>query len=178
MLGAQSIPDAAFAPAPTGSRVRLKITLSAVIAVLAAIVLAVLVLRDPHAPHAMVAVGGVTPIALAAVLWAARIRRYRLAGDELLVELRFRTVRFPLAGLIGAATDRDAMHHAFKIFGNDGLGAFSGRFRSKHLGSFRAYLTDTERAVVLRWPDRCIVVSPEQPSYFVEAVRKRAGLQS
>jgi hypothetical protein len=113
---------------------------------------------------------------MAAVLWASLIRRYRLAGEELLVERRLRTVRIPLAGLISASIDRDAMRHAWKMYGNDGLGAFSGRFRSRRLGAFRAYLTDAERAVVLRWPDRCVVISPEQPSYFLEAVRKRAGL--
>ena len=176
MSAAQFIPDASFAPAPAGFRVRLAILLSAVIAVLAGVVLTVMVLRDPHAPRAMVAAGGVTPITLAAVLWAARIRRYRLAGDELLIEFRFRTVRFPLAGLIDATPDREAMRRAWKVFGNDGLGVISGRFRSKHLGAFRAYLTDAEHAVVMRWPDRCLVISPDQHSYFVEAVRKRAGL--
>jgi hypothetical protein len=62
------------------------------------------------------------------------------------------------------------------MVGNDGLGAISGRFRSKRLGWFRAYVTDGERAVVLRWPDRCVVISPDQPSWFIETVRKRAGL--
>jgi hypothetical protein len=176
MSAAQYLPDAEFAPAPAGARVRLKIILSAMIAVLAGITLAVMVLRDHHAPRAMVAAGGLTPIALAVFLWAARIRRYRLAGEELVVELRLRSVRFPLAGLASADADRDALHHAWKVFGNDGLGAFSGRFRSKRLGNFRAYLTDTERAVVLRWPGRCLVISPDQPTYFLEAVRKRAGL--
>ena len=71
---------------------------------------------------------------------------------------------------------RQPMRHAWKLYGNDGLGAYSGRFRSRRLGAFRAYLSDAERAVVLRWPDRCVVISPEQPSYFLEAVRKRAGL--
>jgi len=60
--------------------------------------------------------------------------------------------------------------------GNNGLGAIVGRFRSKRLGASRVFLTDAEHAVVMRWPDRCLVISPDQHSYFVEAVRKRAGL--
>jgi hypothetical protein len=170
------LPDASFAPALAGTRVRFGILLSAVISVLAGGVLVVLVLRDPHAPRAVLALAGAAPAMLAAVLWASRIQRYRLSGEELLVELRFRTVRFPLAGLISASIDPEAMRHAWKLYGNDGLGAYSGRFRSRRLGAFRAYLSDAERAVVLRWPDRCVVISPEQPSYFLEAVRKRAGL--
>ena len=71
--------------------------------VLAVVVLTVMALRDPHAPRAVVACAGVGPVVMAAVLWAARIRRYRLAGDELLVELRFRAARFPLAGLVSAS---------------------------------------------------------------------------
>ena len=37
-------------------------------------------------------------------------------------------------------------------------------------------LTDAEHAVVLRWPDRCLVVSPQQHAFFAEADGKRAGL--
>ena len=87
-------------------------------------------------------------------------------------------MRFPLAGLVGATVDREAMRGAWKLYGNDGLGAVSGRYRSKRLGPFRAYLTDVEHAVVLRWSAGCVVISPQQHSYFVEAVRKRAGLSS
>ena len=85
-------------------------------------------------------------------------------------------MRFPLAGLVSASPDREALRGAWKMRGNDGLGAVAGRFRSKRLGAFRAYLTDAEHAVVLRWPDRCVVISPEQHSWFIETVRKRAGL--
>ena len=176
MSATQYIPDSSFAPAPAGFRVRLKTMLVGVIAVAAGVVLAVMVLQDPHAPGAMVAAGGVSPVALAIALWTAHIRRYRLTGDELLVEFRFRTVRLSLTCLGGAEADRDAMRRAWKVWGNDGVGAYSGRFRSRRLGRFRAYLTDADRAVVLRWPDRCVVISPDQPSYFLEAVRKRAGL--
>ena len=45
--------------------------------------------------------------------------------------------------------------------------------RSRKLGKFRAYVSDPDCAVVLRWPDRCLVVSPAQPSEFTDAVRAR-----
>ena len=99
-----------------------------------------------------------------------------MVDDELRIELPFRTVRISLAGLQSATPDRDALRHKFKIAGNDGLGSISGRFRSRHLGPFRAYVSDGDHAVVLRWPDRCLVISPQQHSVFVEVVRKRAGL--
>lgn len=178
MPGTRFIPDVEFAPAPAGDRVRLATLVSAVVAALATVVLVVLMARDPTVPRPMLALAGIAPAAIALGWLKSRIRRYKLVQSELMVEFRFRSVHISLAGLTSATVDREAMRRAWKLFGNDGLGAISGRFRSKRLGAFRAYLTDTERAVVLRWPDRCIVVSPEQPSCFVEAVRKRAGLQS
>jgi hypothetical protein len=176
MSAAQYLPDAEFAPAPAGARVRLATLLSIVAGLLASAAAVVLIWRDPHAPRLMIAVVGIPPAAMFLYWRAARIRRYRLVGNELLVERAFRTVRCPLDSLLSVTPDREAMRRARKIYGNDGLGAISGRFRSKRLGPFRAYLTDAERAVVLRWPGRCLVISPDQPTYFLEAVRKRAGL--
>ena len=82
-------------------------------------------------------------------------------------------MRLPLAGLVAVETDREALRGAWKIFGNDGLGAYAGRFWSRKLGRFRAYVSDPNCAVLLRWPDRCLVVSPAQPGEFADAVRAR-----
>ena len=120
---------------------------------------------------------GIAPAVVAALWFSARIRRYRLVGGELQIEMPLRTVRFPLEELNDVTPDREALRGARKIVGNNGLGSINGRFRSKHLGPFRAYVTDRDHAVVLRWPDRCLVISPQQPSLFVETVRQRAGLR-
>ncbi len=177
MSATQYIPDAEFAPAPTGTRVRLATLVSAVVVLFATTVAFVLIVRDHNPPPGLV-VGaiGVIPIGFGLGWLTARIRRYRLVGDELRIALQYRTLRFPLAGLVSAAADREAMRGAWKVYGDGGLAAISGRYRSKRLGSFRAYLTDSEHAVVLRWPDRCLVISPQQHSFFVETVCKRAGL--
>jgi hypothetical protein len=177
MAAAQYLPDAEFAPAPAGARVRLATMLSSVVVVLAIVAAVVLMARDRHPPPRPVfGAVAVIPVAFALAVFAGRMRRYRLVGGELRMEFLFRTVRFPLAGLVSATADREAMRHAWRMYGNDGLGGISGRFRSKRLGFFRAYLTDPEHAVVLRWPGRCLVISPDHPSSFIEAVRKRAGL--
>jgi hypothetical protein len=170
------VPDAEFAAAPAGARVRLATLVSAVLVLFGAVAVAFMMLRDPHVPRPMLAIVGVIPCSAIITWWTARIRRYRLAGDELLVELPFRTVKIPLAGLTSVAQDREAMRRAWKVYGNGGLGAYSGRFRNKRLGPFRAFLTDADHAVVLRWPDRCLVISPGQDYTFVETVRKRTGL--
>ena len=171
------IPDAEFAPAPIGTRVRMMTLLSIVSAVVITAVVPVLMLQERRPPPWPVfLMTGIAPAVVAAIWFTARIRRYRVVEAVLQVELPFRTVRFPLEGLNDVTPDREALRGARKIIGNDGLRAISGRFRSRHLGAFRAYVTDAEHAVVLRWPDRCVVISPDQHSWFVETVRKRAGL--
>jgi len=177
MPPARFIPDVEFAPAPIGTRVRMMTLLSIVSVVVAATVVLVLMLETSHPPPWPVfLMTGIAPAVVAAIWFTAHIRRYRVVEAELQVELPLRTVRFPLEGLKDVTPDREALRGARKIIGNDGLRAISGRFRSRHLGAFRAYVTDAEHAVVLRWPDRCVVISPDQPSWFIETVRKRAGL--
>lgn len=107
----------------------------------------------------------------------SQVRSYRVTADELVVVRRNRQNRFPLAGLQSVEADRAAMERSSKIFGNDGLGAITGRFRNSKLGAYEALATDGDRAVVLRWPDRCLVVSPERPEDFVAELRARAGLR-
>jgi len=177
MTASRYEPDAVFEPASAGTRVRLGTMLALVMGALVPLVLLVVILKERRPPHWLAFIApGIAPAVLAAVWSTSRIRRYRVTGGELRVELPLRTVRFPLAGLVSAVPDRTALRGARKIAGNDGLGAVTGRFRSRQLGRFRAYLTDVEHAVVLRWPDRCLVISPQHHSLFVEAVRRRAGL--
>ena len=177
MIHGRYVPEAEFAPAALGTRGRITTSIVAATFLIALAVTTVLSLtRRPALPWQVFIACGVALPAYAAVWYGTRVRRYRLTEDELLVERAFRTVRFPLAGLKEATHDRDAMRGAWKIRGNDGVGAISGRFWSKRLGRFNAYLSDQERAVVLRWPDRCVVISPDRHSVFIETVRKRAGL--
>jgi hypothetical protein len=171
------LPDAVFDPAPAGTWVRL-VTVGTFVVVVAIMAAAVTrMLFEPHPPPWPVVVSlGVAPALVVAFGFAASLQRYRIAGMKLQIERRFGKVRFSLEGLQSALPDREALRGAGKIVGNDGLRAVAGRFRSKRLGRFHAYVTDNEHAVVLRWPDRCLVISPQQHSLFGETVRKRAGL--
>jgi Zn-dependent protease with chaperone function len=117
-------------------------------------------------------VGGV----LYSVWWYSRILGYRLEAGELVVLRPNREKRIALAGLVAAEADPQAMDWSIKVWGNDGLGAVTGRFRNRRLGPYEALVTDRERAVVLRWPERCLVVSPDRPDDFVRQLRHGAGL--
>jgi hypothetical protein len=173
MPGPRYQPDRDFAPAPLGGRVRFITWLCvALIVVVDATIAAVLLLeRNPPWPVWPGLILG--PAIIGAVWHGALVRRYRLREDEIVVERAWLTTRLPLTGLATVEADRDALRGARKIMGNDGLGAYAGRFRSQKLGNFRAYVSDPGCAVVLRWPDRCLVVSPAQPGEFTDAVRAR-----
>ena len=173
MPGPRYLPDRDFTPAPQGGRVRFItwLCIASVVVVDAMIATVLLLERDPPWPVWPSLLIG--PAIIAAVWYGALIRRYRLLGDEIVIERRWLTVHLPLAGLTVVETDREALRGAWKLWGNDGLGAYAGRFRSRKLRNFRAYVSDPDCAVVLRWPDRCLVVSPAQPGEFIDAVRAR-----
>jgi hypothetical protein len=64
------------------------------------------------------------------------------------------------------------MDRSIRISGNGGLFVFCGLFRNSKLGVYRAFCTDASHAVVLRFPDRTIVVTPAQPEKFVNAIKE------
>ena len=98
------------------------------------------------------------------------VRGYELTRKELLVRRLLWTTRFSLEDLAAARADPDAMKRAWKTMGNGGYFGWTGHFRSKRLGSFRALLTDPSRAVVLEFRNFKLVVSPEDPGAFVRAL--------
>ena len=174
MPGPHHLPDRDFAPAPLGGRVRLMTWLTVVLVVtIDAVIVAQLLLERRPPPWPVWPILFSTPAIVVVIWYGALVRRYRLLGGEIVIERAWLTMRLPLAGLVAVETDREALRGAWKVFGNDGLGAYAGRFRSKKLGNFRAYVSDSECAVVLRWPGRCLVVSPAQPGEFIDAVRAR-----
>lgn len=81
--------------------------------------------------------------------------------------------RIPLAAIQSAGLDARACEGAMKTLGNDGLFAMHGRFRSKRLGKFQAYVTDPRNSVVLRLPGDIVVVSPENPRQFLRELNRR-----
>ncbi|MBI4914486.1 MAG: hypothetical protein HY825_01440 [Acidobacteria bacterium] len=108
-------------------------------------------------------------IALVAALFV--VVAYDVDGTELGVQRLLWSTRIPLTGIAAAWHDPNAMKCSLRLFGNGGLYSITGLFRSKALGSYRAYVTDPGRAVVLRLPDRTVVVSPDDPGAFLEGLR-------
>ena len=61
-------------------------------------------------------------------------------------------------------------------FAGNGLFAITGWFRNRKLGLFRAFATAPRHSVVLRFDDRTLVISPEDPERFVRLMHDRYRL--
>jgi hypothetical protein len=109
---------------------------------------------------------------MAMVLGAAlfTIRGYTIERDSILVHRLLWATRLSRTGLQSATFDPSLISGGIRVFGNGGFFSFSGWFRNKHLGTYRAYITDPARAVVLKYGDRVVVVSPDDPERFASAV--------
>lgn len=102
------------------------------------------------------------------------VRGYEVHGRDLLVQRLLWATRVPLDGLDAAWQDPEAMARSIRVFGNSGLFAVTGIYRSRTLGTYRAFVTDRKLAVVLRTrAKKSIVVSPERPEAFLTALKGR-----
>jgi hypothetical protein len=103
------------------------------------------------------------------------VRGYQLQGRCLLIKRLFWSTKIPLDGLVSATSDSRAMRGSIRTFGNGGLYSISGWYWSRRLGAYRAFVTDMNRTVVLRFQNRTIVISPAEPDSFVAAVAEIIG---
>ena len=107
-------------------------------------------------------------ILLIALLYV--VTGYDLEGTELRVRRLLWPTRVPLDGLARAWHDPQALKCSIRLFGNGGLYSVTGIFQSRHLGRYRAFVTDPARAVVLKLPKRTVVISPADPAAFLTLV--------
>lgn len=112
------------------------------------------------------------PMVLLAGCALFTVRGYEVADGWLNVRRLLWVTRIPLHTLTDAEWRQGAFGWAWRTCGNGGLYSFTGWYHQKPLGSFRALATRTTDAVILKFSDRKpIVVTPEDPAAFVEAVR-------
>ena len=117
------------------------------------------------------ATGGVL-LALAIGAAAYGVWGYSVDEDQIKVLRLGWATRFDLADLEDVRVEPGAMMGSIRTFGNGGLFGLIGRFHNGILGSYRAYATNTENTVVLDFGSQRIVVTPNDPHGFVEAVRR------
>jgi hypothetical protein len=98
------------------------------------------------------------------------VRGYELAPGELRIQRLFWQTRWPLDTGTRARVRPHAMKGSWRTWGNGGVFAFSGHFSGSGLGRYRAFVIDPSRTVVLETAKGIVVVSPDRPEEFVEAV--------
>jgi hypothetical protein len=96
------------------------------------------------------------------------IRSYEITDDAILIRRLFWTTRLDRSGLKSAVVIPKAMRKSLRTCGNGGVFSFTGWYWNKTLGSYRAFVTDMNRTVVLRFEKRTVVVSPDEPEEFVK----------
>jgi hypothetical protein len=105
------------------------------------------------------------------------VRGYVLTDSHIEVRrLRWATL-LPLAGLDAVTGEPQGLRGSLRLFGNGGLFAISGWFWNRRIGRFRAYATDPQRAVLLRYRDGAkVVLTPHDVQHFIVQVRRLAHL--
>jgi hypothetical protein len=102
------------------------------------------------------------------------VRSYAIEPNVLAIRRLLWTTRLPLAGLQSAEVSPNVMRGSLRLFGNGGMFSITGLFRNRALGNYRAFVTDLTKTVVLRFPKRTVVVSPENPERFVGDISRFA----
>jgi hypothetical protein len=146
------------------------VVMTCVTVALAALVVAVAIFVPVGPPLLGVALL-VAAVGLVAAGLAGRVRGYTLSEDVVTVRRGLWNTRLPLAGLRSVTGDIEAMRNAIRLLIIDGVFSFTGRYWSMKLGWFRALATDPNRAVVLRYPNRTVVITPHDPQHFIMRAR-------
>lgn len=115
--------------------------------------------------------GGAIPLAILAVAARFAVRGYTVTDVSIRVHRPGWSSTLPLDQLESATVSPYAMRRSRRELANGGLFSYTGGFHNAELGSYRAFVTDHARTVVLRFPvraagDRVVVLSPDNPEAF------------
>ena len=94
------------------------------------------------------------------------IRGYTVTPEAIMVHRPVWSTRVPLAGLQSARREWQSPWRGIRI-GNGGFFSFTGWRWSPGLGFYRVFATNAADRVVLRYPNRTVVVSPSAPEDFI-----------
>jgi hypothetical protein len=104
-----------------------------------------------------------------------KIRGYELTPSYLVIKYGFSGRKIPLADIREVSVQPNALGGSRREAANGGLWSFLGSFYSPRLGQFRGYVSDPRNTVVITLPEQTIVISPDDPNRFMQAVKKQKG---
>jgi hypothetical protein len=114
----------------------------------------------------------VMPLAILIIAAFFTIRGYILTPQALFIQRLGWKSKLDLTNLVSAEVDPTAMDKSIRTCGNGGIFCFAGTFYNKKLLFYRAFATAPRRSVVLKFPKRTVVVTPDKPDEFVEKIKK------
>lgn len=117
------------------------------------------------------------PLTVLTIAFLGSVSGYTLTATVLEVHRPLRTTMIGLGDLLSVAGDAEALKSSVRLFGNGGIFAITGFFWNRKLGRYRAYATDPARAVILKFRQRTIVVTPHDPQHFIVRARTQLAAQ-
>ena len=117
----------------------------------------------------------VVPIIIICASALFLIRGYSVTSKAILIHRLLWTTRVSLEGLQKADFLPNITKRSIRIFGIGGMFSFSGCFRNQTLGKYNAFVTDPARTVVLRFPQKTVVLSPSSPENFLNSITRLVG---
>ena len=98
------------------------------------------------------------------------VRGYSVMEGTLHIHRMGWSKTFDLDTLKDIQVSPNAMVGSIRTWGIGGLFGYIGYFKNSALGNYRAYATDSENTVVMEFNNETVVVSPDRPDDFAEAV--------
>ena len=98
---------------------------------------------------------------------------YAISESHVLIRRKIGSVRISLANI--ESIEQDSLACPFwgiRTFGVSGIFGYFGRFYTKHLGHYSMYVTDRQKAVVIR-TNKTYVISPDDPHQFIQIAKAR-----
>ena len=115
--------------------------------------------------------GSAVIVGILIVVAAFAVRGYSVMDGKLLIHHLGWANKFDLSKLSKAEVSPGVTMGSARTMGIGGLLGFVGYFRNEILGSYKAYATNELNTVVLVFGNETIVVTPDDPEAFVEAVK-------
>jgi hypothetical protein len=157
------------APWSRSLRTTTTVVTAALIAVAASVVLTAVLGRTVAIHIWLIAVG--IPIGMLATALPFSVRGYVLTENEIQIKRLGWITHLPFQTLNAVEGKADAMSNSIRAFGNGGFFAYTGLYWNRMLRFYRVYATDPSRAVILRYPDKTVVITPHDPQAFIMRAR-------
>lgn len=105
------------------------------------------------------------------IAWLFSVNGFTLQEQQLIIHRPFWSTVLQLPTDLVVELEPDVKKGLFKTMGNGGMFGYTGGFRNKKLGNFKAYATDWDNAISLcsETTGFCIVITPDESELFLSS---------